>query len=342
MRSGSAEARYSDQRVHSRPDHAVLIGGLLADRWGGESGLLGEMCRHTLAIPGKLFRSVLLVESAVAVGGDMNLVLPAALGTEIGHVASLVHDDIIDEDEVRRGQPALHAKFGAGDALVAGDALLFDLFRCLAECRASGVPDSRIVTALEVVSQAGIDLCRGQSLESELTVTSSLDLELYTTMVRLKTGALFSGACRVGGVLSGGSADEVSALGCYGDELGIAFQMCDDLLAYTSAGDDVIGKSMLSDIRNRRMTLPVILALKHTGPEDLEPLFEHARSPEAEPSAVLADIRQVMTRSGAIERSREIAVAHASAATDALAVLRPTASRGRLAQYASRAINRLR
>ena len=342
MHSRSVEARYPDQRVHNRPDHAVLLGGLLADRWGEESGLLGEMCRHALAIPGKLFRSVLLVESAVAVGGHIDLVLPAALGTEIGHVASLVHDDIIDEDEIRRGQPALHAKFGAADALVAGDALLFDLFRCLAECRKSGVRDSRIVTALEVVAQAGIDLCRGQSLESELTVTSSLDLDLYITMVRLKTGALFSGACRVGGVLSGGSAEEVAGLGRFGDELGIAFQICDDLLAYTSQGDDVIGKSMLSDIRNRRMTLPVILALKHAGPGDLEQLFEHARSPEAEQSEVLADIRQVMAHSGAIEQSRDIALAHASAATEALTVLRPTASRERLAHYADRAVNRLR
>lgn len=342
MHSRSAEGRYSDERASSQPDHAALIWGLLADRWDGEHGLLGEMCRHALAAPGKLFRPILLLESALAVGGLVEHVLPVALGTEIGHVASLVHDDIIDEDEIRRGQPAVHAKFGAADAIVAGDALLFDLFRCLAECRKSGALDSRIVTALEVVAQAGIDLCRGQSLESELTMTSSLDLDLYTTMVRLKTGALFSGACRVGGVLSGGSVEEVSALGRYGDELGIAFQMCDDLLAYTSLSDEVIGKSMLSDIRNRRMTLPLILTLRHAGPRALESLFEHARSPGAEPSAVLASIRQVMARSGAIAQSREIAVAHASAATDALNVLRPSASREELAKYASRAINRLR
>lgn len=331
------------QHSHAGPDgHAALIWHLLADRWDGEHGLLGEMCRHALVTPGKLFRPVLLLQSALAVGGLVEPVLLAALGTEIGHVASLVHDDIIDADEIRRGKLAVHAKFGAADAIVAGDALLFDLFRCLAECRKFGAPDSRIVTALEVVAQAGIDLCRGQSLESELTTTASLDLDLYTEMARLKTGALFSGACRVGGVLSGGSAEEVSALGRYGDELGIAFQMCDDILAYIGNSDENIGKSMLSDIRNRRMTLPVILAYQHAGPEDRKLLSDGLGGSKADPAAVFTGIRQVMVRTGAIGHARDIAVAHASAATAALGALAPSASREQLAEYAGRAINRVR
>jgi geranylgeranyl diphosphate synthase type I len=336
------------QPSHASPDddHAAVIWRLLADRWDGEHGLLGEMCQHALVTPGKLFRPILLLQSALAVGGLVEPVLLAALGTEIGHVASLVHDDIIDADEIRRGKPAVHAKFGAADAIVAGDALLFDLFRCLAECRKFGAQDSRIVTALEVVAQAGIDLCRGQSLESELTTAASLDLELYTEMARLKTGALFSGACRVGGVLSGGSAEEVCALGRYGDEIGIAFQMCDDLFAYVGNSDTDIGKSMLSDIRNRRMTLPVILAYRHAGPDDLKLLSDglggsQADPAAADPAAVLTGIRQVVARTGAIERARDIALAHANAAMAALGVLAPSASREQLAEYASRAINRV-
>lgn len=345
-RTGPARTLVSQQEAqpsHASLDgHAALIWRLLADRWDGEHGLLGEMCRHALVTPGKLFRPILLLQSALAVGGLLEPVLLAALGTEIGHVASLVHDDIIDADEIRRGKAAVHAKFGPADAIVAGDALLFDLFRCLAECRKFGAPDSRIVTALEVVAQAGIDLCRGQSLESELTTAASLNLDLYTEMARLKTGALFSGACRVGGVLSGGSAEEVSALGRYGDELGIAFQMCDDLLAYIGSSDEDIGKSMLSDIRNRRMTLPVILAYRHAGPEDLKLLSDGLRGSEADPAAVLTAIRQAMVRTGAIGHARDIAVAHASAATAALGVLAPSASREKLAEYAGRAINRVR
>jgi geranylgeranyl pyrophosphate synthase len=339
-------ARSSADQHPSRDGHAALIWRLLADRWDEECSLLGEMCRHALVTPGKLFRPILLLQSALAVGGLVEPVLLAALGTEIGHVASLVHDDIIDADETRRGKPAVHAKFGVADAIVAGDALLFDLFRCLAECRKFGAQDSQIVTALEVVAQAGIDLCRGQSLESELTAAASLDLDLYTEMARLKTGALFSGACRVGGVLSGGSSEEVSALGRYGDELGIAFQMCDDLLTYIGISDDDIGKSMLSDIRNRRMTLPVILAYRQAGPEELKLLSDGLRSPEtdpeADPAAVLSGIRQAVMSTGAIGHARDIAAAHARAATVALGVLAPSASREQLAEYADRAINRVR
>lgn len=321
--------------------HTALLWDRLSHRWGGEQGLLGDMCRHALVSPGKLFRPVLLLQSAEAVGGRIEHVLPAALGTEIGHVASLVHDDIIDGDDIRRGQPAVHAKFTTGDAIVAGDALLFDLFRCLAECRRAGAADSLIVTALEVVSQAGIDLCRGQSLEAELTVTASQDLARYTEMVRLKTGALFSGACRVGAVLGGGHPDEIAALGRFGDQLGIAFQMCDDLLTYVGHSDEAIGKSLLSDIRNRRMTLPVIVAYREAGPA-VRQLLDEARDPRRDPALALDSIRLALARSGAIGRSREIAAAHASAAREALGRLRPGRSRDELARYATRAINRVR
>lgn len=318
---------------------------LLCDRlrfeWAGEDGLLGEMCRHALVSPGKLFRPILLLQSAQAVGGRVEHVLPAAIGTEIGHVASLVHDDIIDADEMRRGQPAVHTKFGQGNAIVAGDALLFDLFRCLAECRKTGAHDSRIVTALEIVSQAGIDLCRGQSLEFELTSTASHDLDLYIEMIKLKTGALFNGACRVGAVLGGGGRTEIDALGRYGYELGIAFQMCDDLLTYVGDSDEAIGKSILSDIRNKRMTLPIILAYRDSEPE-IERQLDEAFDPRLDPATALGAIGGVLSRHGVLDTARDLALAHASLARDSLNVLAPTPSRDCLADYADRAINRIR
>lgn len=320
---------------------ASLLWDHLGRRFSDEPGLLGEMCRHALGSPGKMFRPILLLQSATAVGGTIAHVLPAAVGTEVGHVASLVHDDIIDDDELRRGQPAAHVKFGAGNAIVAGDVLLFDLFRCLAECRQAGAADSRIVTALDVVARAGIDLCRGQSLESELTASASRDLDRYVLMIKLKTGALFSGACRAGAILGGGPDDQVEALGRFGDELGIAFQMCDDLLTYIGRSDGAIGKSLLSDIRNKRMTLPVIVAYRDADPE-VGRLLDDALGDRLDPAAALDTVRVAMARCGALERSRELARAHAQQAIDALSVLRPGPSRDQLAQYAIRAIDRVR
>jgi geranylgeranyl pyrophosphate synthase len=321
---------------------------MVGRRWNGESGLIGDMCRHALAAQGKLFRPILLLQSAAAVGGAVEHVLPAALGTEVGHIASLVHDDIIDADEMRRGQPSVQAKFGLGNAIVAGDALLFDLFLCLAQCRQAGAADDRIVTALEVVARAGIDLCRGQSMEAELTVSASRDLPSYIEMIRLKTGALFSGACQVGAILGGGSASQVGGLERYGYELGIAFQICDDLLAYTQGSDEAIGKSLTSDLRNRRMTLPIILAYRDGTPEVVRVLDEALHSAERPgspdcPSLTLASIRCAIDRSGGIERSRSVALTHASRAQNALNETLPSGPyRDCLKSYARRAVNRVR
>jgi geranylgeranyl diphosphate synthase type I len=321
--------------------HAPALWKELTARFISEGGVLGEMCRHALATPGKLFRPILLLQSAEAVGGRVEHVLPAAVGTEVGHIASLVHDDVIDGDDLRRGQPSVQAKFGANSAIVAGDVLLFELFRCLAECRNAGAPDDRIVSALDVVSRAGIDLCRGQSLESELTAAGSRDLDRYVLMIKLKTGALFSGACRAGAILGGGGPEQVSALGRFGDDLGIAFQVCDDLLTYIGLSDEAIGKSLISDIRNKRMTLPVIFAYAEGRPE-IEEQLDGVFGERADPADALATVRDLMTRTGAVERSRELALAHARRAVDVLDVLEPSPSRDQLAQYAIRAIDRVR
>lgn len=109
-----------------------VVKARLGARWRGGAELLDEMCEHALSPPGKLFRPVLLLESARALGGDIQMVRPAAVGAESGHVASLVHDDIIDDDDLRRGKPSVQHAFGVGDAIVAGDALIFDLFASLA------------------------------------------------------------------------------------------------------------------------------------------------------------------------------------------------------------------
>lgn len=323
------------------PDVTESLHSQLGTRWHADTGLLAAMCRHALTPAGKLFRPTLLVTSALAVGGRAEHVLPAAVGTESGHVASLVHDDIIDEDLVRRGRPAVHARYGAGNAIVAGDALLFDLFLCLAECRKAGAEDSRIVTTLEIVARAGLDLCQGQSLEFEITEGASRDLDRYILMIGLKTGALFRGSCQSGAVLGGGTDVQVDALGRYGDHLGLAFQMCDDLFTYTGRNDEEVGKSLLSDIRNRRMTLPVILAYRDADAATTR-LLDEAFADTADAAASLEVVRTALERTGAIASARSLAGHHASEAIDALSVLEPGPSRDQLARYAEMAVDRVR
>lgn len=231
----------------------VLVAGL------DSADILDEMCRHALVPPGKLFRPWLLLESCAAAGGDPWCAIPAAVGTEFGHVASLVHDDIIDQDEIRRSRSSVQHKYGVYNAIVAGDAMLFGLYLRLAQCRERGVEPRWIVAALDAVSRAGIELCRGQMNETFLCGNAHARLDHYLGVIRGKTAALFAGACEVGGLLAGGDDKVVTSLRSYGDELGITFQMADDLLAYCST-DDFAGKDLLSDSRNKRMTFPLIMA----------------------------------------------------------------------------------
>ncbi|MEU9191886.1 polyprenyl synthetase family protein [Streptomyces hundungensis] len=206
----------------------------LERRWPAGATGVEEVCRDALLPPGKLFRPCLLLASAQAVGGDPMKALPAAIAAEYGHVASLIHDDIIDADTVRRGRPAAHRKYGADEALIAGDLLFFSVFEGLAECRDRGIPADRVVDAVGAIARAGTDLGRGQSLEARLTGSRVFEVGQYLEMVRLKTAALFRAACEIGGILGGGGPSALAALVSYANHLGVAFQVHDDLLPYTS------------------------------------------------------------------------------------------------------------
>jgi len=312
----------------------------LCQRWAQGSTLLDSICHYALVPTGKLFRPTLLLESALAVGGTLDSVLPAAVGAECGHVASLIHDDIIDGDDLRRGRPSVQYKYGAGDAIVAGDALIFDLFFSLAQCRRTGVTDSQVVSALEAVARAGLDLCRGQSMEAELCRDCRLDADAYLTMASLKTAAYFRGACESGAILGGGTPESIEALGAYGEHLGLAFQIHDDLLPYIS-DTRTMGKPETSDIRNGRLTLPIILA--DGSAEPAERLFIRnalAGDGDADPHRTLAAITELLERTGAIAAAAGIAREHAESARQALLRLPASPSRDRLDRLVDLVINR--
>jgi geranylgeranyl diphosphate synthase type I len=207
---------------------------------------------------GKLLRPIMALHAAEAVGGSPADVLAAALGMEYLHVATLVHDDIIDGDELRRGRPSVHAAYGIPDAIVAGDHLIFSAFSAIADERGS-LPAVRVAAAAAALASAGRDLCRGQMLESELVGDLDAGSLWYLEMIRLKTGALFRAVCHIGALLGGADPETACGLARYGEHVGIAFQIRDDLLDYL-AGPEQTGKAAASDLRNGRPTLPLLLA----------------------------------------------------------------------------------
>ncbi|MFD9432019.1 polyprenyl synthetase family protein [Streptomyces sp. NPDC060002] len=148
-------------------------------RWPEHKAGLDAVHRYALLPSGKLLRPHLLARSALAVGGSLTAVLPAAVGFEATHTGSLLHDDIIDRDALRRGRPSVHAVFGQEMAIVAGNALFFTWFATLAECAGYGIPPGRIVRALEIQAAAGQQICRGAALELFLVGDLGASLETY-------------------------------------------------------------------------------------------------------------------------------------------------------------------
>lgn len=307
---------------------------------------LDAMCRYAVDPPGKLFRPYLLLEACTAVGGDLHTAVPAALGAEYGHVASLVHDDIIDNDAVRRGKASVPAEYGRDHAIVVGDTLIFRLFLALSECANRGAPADRVVASLRAVALAGVDLCRGQTSDGRLRQGIDVGLDDYSEAVRGKTGALFRGACEVGALLGGGSDEQVKALATYGEQLGVAFQMVDDLLAYRST-TATAGKDLLSDLRNRQMTFPLVVAGTLGGDavrRALPAVFDRAAAvngSDVDRQAVLDAVRDLLDSVSALDEAARIVRRHAAEALGALDALPPSASRDRLAAMVTAAVERV-
>lgn len=301
---------------------------------------LHEIARYALLPAGKLLRPLLLVESARAVGGDYDEIIPAALGVEYLHAGSLVHDDVIDGDVLRRGRPTVVARYGVEDAVVTGDALIMGMFAAVTDCADHGLPADRLVDAVRVLARAGVDLCRGQAMEAELRGDPRCGLDPYLTMIALKTGALFRGACQAGAVLGGGSPAEQRVLTEFAEHLGLAFQMHDDLLPHTSDALTT-GKSGLSDIANGRPTFPVLMVYAMAGPAGRDALETALGGTLPAPEA-LAVVRELLESTGALDASRERARAEVVRAKECLTVLDSSPSTAVLAAVADFSIDRER
>jgi len=218
---------------------------------------------YSLFPGGKRLRPILAVQACRVVGGRLEDVLPAAAAIEMIHTYSLVHDDLpaLDNDDLRRGRASSHRIFGEAMAILAGDALLTHAFEILSGHPASARHADRRLRAISVVaSAAGVQgMIAGQVMDLEAEGRPFTYAKLQR-IHRGKTGALISAALQIGGILGGGGEAQVGALRSYGDGVGLAFQIVDDILDQEGSAEG-LGKSIGKDRRDRKATFPALLGV---------------------------------------------------------------------------------
>ncbi len=246
------------------PDDLVeLVDGFLEELRFGEAPSVSpllEAMRYSLLGGGKRIRPVLLLAAAQAYGVDPAAALPTAAALEMIHTYSLIHDDLpaFDDDVLRRGQPTCHVKFGEAVAILAGDALFAEAFRLICE-RQEAEPAVTLAVVQEISEATGVKgMVGGQYLDVSGLVTGEAQLKL---LHRLKTGRLIAACVNSGGLLAGVSASELEVLAGFAAELGLLFQIKDDILDVV--GDtEVLGKQAGADARLKRSTYVSVYGLK--------------------------------------------------------------------------------
>jgi len=261
----------------------------------------GRPCRGK---SGKLVRPLLCLFSCQAAGGDAVRIMPAAAAVELIHNFSLIHDDIQDSSYKRHHRPALWKVWGESQAINAGDVMFALAFSVLLKLRNNGITESKIMGAVRFLSGAGRELCEGQYLDIAYQSRSEVTIKDYLDMIARKTAALMAASAAIGGCLAVDDQGVVKALYGFGEELGLAYQVQDDLRGIWGTEEET-GKPGKEDISQMKKTFPVVYAFEHSGNDDRRKLKE-LYSREVIPDEEVALVVEILERSGAPEQGQKL------------------------------------
>jgi geranylgeranyl diphosphate synthase type II len=241
-----------------------------------EPELLYTPIIYSMSGGGKRLRPVLLLLAAEAFGGSVDEAMPTALAVEIFHNFTLLHDDIMDNADVRRGKPSVYAKWGGNVALLSGDAMLITAYKSLAKISAERLPK-----VMNIFSDMALAVCEGQQYDMDFETMDKVSVEEYMQMIERKTSALLSGSAMIGATMAGAAEEDVKKIYRFATELGLAFQLQDDVL--DSYGDNALGKKIGGDILEGKKTFLMVQALNRASKEEREVLTTtHLRKDIAE------------------------------------------------------------
>jgi geranylgeranyl diphosphate synthase type I len=248
-------------------ENANMINGFLERELSGqEPASLSKASLHLIESGGKRLRPYMTIKACEAVGGRTEDAVPFAAAVELLHNFTLVHDDVMDHDDLRRGKPTVHKVYGMPMAILAGDLLFAKVYDVITRNRPPGVSPERLLEGVEKITEATMILCQGQALDMSYPGASDVSVDDYIRMVGAKTGALFRACAQVGALAGGGSDEHVDALGSFAWNAGVAFQIEDDILGVT-ADEETLGKPVGSDLREGKKTLINIHALENATDE---------------------------------------------------------------------------
>jgi len=240
-------------------NNAKIVNKYLNSKLKGNPKKLYDAAGHLIVNGGKRLRPYMVIKSCQILGGKSSTAMIAASAVEMVHNFTLVHDDIMDNDEMRHGVPTVHKKFGMPIAILAGDVLFSKAFQIISESKLSPNANTHLISRL---AKACVDVCEGQLLDIKMADEKRIPTEAeYITMIGKKTAALFDVSCAMGAICATNKPKDISNLSDFGRNLGIAFQITDDLIGVM--GDPKVTKKPVgNDLREGKKSLPILMAIK--------------------------------------------------------------------------------
>ena len=287
--------------------------------------LVSDVARHILFAGGKRLRPLLLVLSAKLCGYHHDYAKTVSTALEYLHAATLLHDDIVDDAVLRRGKTVAHSVYGNAITVLVGD---FLLARALAICA-----DSDKIRVIHIISNLTENMSTGEVHQLMRKGDVSLTEDEYLEVIRRKTAVLFQAACIISAVISDAPKEKEEALASFGYNLGLAFQMVDDLFDYIMDTDE-LGKRVGADLREGKLTLPVIYALKKATPADRQQMLKIIQNEEFSPEEFQLLIA-LMKEYGGITYTEKKAMACVQKAKEALSIFEPSRIRDSLFDIAN-------
>ena len=302
--------------------------------WDREPYGLYEPIEYTLAAGGKRVRPQLAMIASQMFGGKEEEVLPVALALEVFHNFTLLHDDVMDKAQVRRGRATVHVKWNENTAILSGDQMIIEAYKLLAE-----VPADKLAKVLKMFNQMGTEICEGQQYDVDFESQEEVSIEEYLKMIRLKTAVLLANALKMGAYIAGAKDEQQEMLYEFGIHIGLAFQIQDDILDVWG-NPETFGKAVGGDISCNKKTFVYLEAKGRLGDEArgdeamrLEEWYSHVLEDNTEK---IAAVKEIFEQLGVRERCEKVVEEYTQVALDILEKLPQNAATEQLRKLADK------